>query len=156
MAEENRSAPNAAQNANLDAHFEANRLKVRVVTPEHIVVDTDATAIVLPGQAGVMEVLPGAAPLMTAIGAGLLVVRGGGEGDQTFVVARGFAEVLPDRVTVLAEYAEKQEAVDKGAAEQLLKDGQKAMQDAGQDPARYRAARLMVVEAETKLGKTGA
>lgn len=152
MAEESKAAPNAAP----DANFEANRLKVRVVTPEHIVVDTDATAVVLPGQAGVMEVLPGAAPLMTAIGAGLLVVRGGGEGDQTFVVARGFAEVLPDRVTVLAEYAEAPDAVDKGAAEQLLQDGQKAMQEAGQDPSRYRNARQMVVEAEAKLGKSGA
>jgi F-type H+-transporting ATPase subunit epsilon len=117
-------------------------------------VDTDATSIVLPGQAGVMEVLPGAAPLMTAIGAGLLTVRGGGEGDQTFVVARGFAEVLPDRVTVLTEYAEMPDAVDKQAAQQLLDDGQKAVQEAGQDPARYDRARLMVVEAEAKLGTT--
>jgi F0F1-type ATP synthase epsilon subunit len=62
--------------------------------------------------------------------------------------------VLPDRVTVLTEYAEMPDAVDKQAAQQLLDDGQKAVQEAGQDPARYDRARLMVVEAEAKLGTT--
>lgn len=149
----------AEQTTGLDVaqgtQFEPNRLKVRVVTPERILVDSDATAIVLPAQAGVMEVLPGAAPLMTAIGAGLLIVRGGGEGDQTLVVARGFAEVLPDRVTVLAEYAEEPDSVDKTAAQQELDEGKKAMQEAGQDPARYDSARLTVLEAEAKLGTQG-
>ncbi len=142
------------------AQFEQNKLKVRVVTPEHVLVDTDAASITLPGQSGVLEAMPGAAPLLTAIGAGELVVRGGSDGagqgaEQKFIVARGFAEVLPDRVTVLVEYAEKPEAVDKAAAEKLLQDGQKQVQEAGQDPVKYDAARLVVVEAEAKLGKQG-
>ena len=135
--------------------FEQNRLKVRVVTPERILIDTDAASVTLPGEAGVLEALPGAAPLLTAIGAGELLLGGGAGGDQRLVVARGFAEVLPDRVTVLVEYAEQPDAVDKGAAEQLLRDGQKQEQDAGQDPGKYQAARLMVLEAEAKLGRTG-
>lgn len=136
--------------------FEGNRLKVRVVTPERILVDTDATAVTMPGQAGVLEVMPGASPLLLAIGAGDLIIAGGeAGGDQKFVVARGFAEVLPDRVTVLVEYAAKPEEVDKAAAEQLLQEGQKRQSEAGQDPAKYDAARQMVLEAEAKLGRPG-
>ena len=133
--------------------FDQAKLKIRVVTPERILVDTNADSVTMPGQAGVLEVLPGAAPLMTAIGAGELVVAGGEGGEQKYVVARGFAEVLPDRVTVLVEYAEAPDAIDKGAAEQQLQEGQKQESDAGDDPARYAAARLMVLEAEAKLGR---
>ena len=140
-----------------ESQLEQNKLKVRVVTPERILVDTDATSVTLPGQTGVLEAMLGAAPLLTAIGAGDLIVRGGtGEGgEQKFIVARGFAEVLPDRVTVLVEYAEKPEEVDKAAAEKLLQDGQKQVQDAGQDPVKYDAARMVVAEAEAKLSKQG-
>ncbi len=135
--------------------FPQNRLKVRLVTPERILLDTDATSVTLPGEAGVLEALPGAAPLLTAIGAGELLLAGGEGGDQRFVIARGFAEVLPDRVTVLAEYAEAPDAVDKPAAEKQLRDGQKQVGEAGDDPAKYRAARSVVLEAEAKLGRAG-
>lgn len=137
--------------------FEAGKLKVRVVTPERILLDTNASSVTLPGEAGVLEPLPGAAPLLTAIGAGELVVTGaeGGAGDQRLIVARGFAETLPDRVTVLVEYAERPEAVDKAAAEQQLREGEKQVAEAGDDLARYTAARRTVLEAEAKLGRAG-
>ncbi len=135
--------------------FDPNRLKVRVVTPEQILLDVDAASVTLPGEAGVLEPLPGSAPLLTAIGAGELIVSGGAGGEQRLIVARGFAEVLPDRVTVLVEYAERPESVDKAAAEQQLQQGQKLVADAGDDPARYDAARQVVLEAEAKLGRAG-
>ncbi len=133
--------------------FDGSKLKVRVVTPERILLDGDAASVSLPGLAGILEVLPGAAPLMTAIGAGPLVLTGGGAGEQKFVVARGFAEVLPDRVTVLVEYAETPEGVNQAEAEQQLSEGQKLEQEAGDDPAKYESARLAVAEAEAKLGR---
>ena len=139
-----------------NTQFEQGRLKVRVVTPERVLLEADATTVTLPGLSGVLEVLPAAAPLLTAIGAGELIVTGGSsKGEQKLIVARGFAEVLPDRVTVLVEYAEAPSAVDKKAAEQQLQAGQKAVGEAGQDPERYGAARLMVAEAEAKLGRMG-
>ena len=139
-----------------DTQFEQGRLKVRVVTPERVLLEADATTVTLPGLSGVLEVLPAAAPLLTAIGAGELVVTGGAGGEQKLIIARGFAEILPDRVTVLVEYAEEPKAVDKKAAEQQLKIGQKAVEEAGQDPERYQSARLTVLEAEAKLGRAGA
>jgi F-type H+-transporting ATPase subunit epsilon len=139
-----------------ESDFAAGRIKVRVVTPERILVDTDATMITMPGEAGVLAAGPGSAPQLTAIGAGDLIIAGGDAGgEQKFVVARGFAEILPDRVTVLVEYAEVPDKVDKAAAETLLKEGEKAEQDAGQDPAKYSAARRTVLEAEAKLGRPG-
>ncbi len=141
-----------------DTQFEQGRLKVRVVTPERVLLEADATTVTLPGLSGVLEVLPAAAPLLTAIGAGELLVTGGSgaSGEQRLIIARGFAEILPDRVTVLVEYAEEPKAVDKKAAEQQLKIGQKAVEEAGQDPERYQSARLTVLEAEAKLGRAGA
>ena len=106
-------------------------------------------------MAGVLEVLPGAAPLMTAIGAGDLLLAGGEGGEQKLVVARGFAEVLPDRITVLVEYAEAPDAVDKSRAEEQLREGEKQVGEAGDDPQKYAAARMVVLEAEAKLGRAG-
>ncbi len=135
--------------------FDGSKLKVRVVTPERILIDMNAASVTLPGQAGVLEVLPGAAPLMTAIGAGALLLAGGEGGEQKLVVARGFAEVLPDRVTVLVEYAEAPDTVDKSRAEQQLREGEKQVGEAGDDPQKYTAARMVVLEAEAKLGRAG-
>lgn len=139
-----------------DTDFPAGRIKVRVVTPERILVDTEATGVTMPGEAGVLAAGPGSTPQLTAIGAGDLIISGGDAGgEQKLVVARGFAEILPDRVTVLVEYAESPDKVDKAAAEQLLQEGKKAEQEAGQDPAKYSAARRTVLEAEAKLGRPG-
>lgn len=138
-----------------ETEFQSNLLKVRLVTPERILVDTDAASVTLPGAAGILEALPGAAPLLTAIGAGDFIITGGEGGEQKFIIACGFAEVLPDRVTVLAEYAQKPEEVDRAAAEELLTEGRKAISEAGQDPTKYDAARALVLEAEAKLGTPG-
>lgn len=136
--------------------FQAGRLRVRVVTPERTLLDTNAASITMPGETGVLSAGPGSTPQLTAIGAGDLIVTGAESGgEQKFVVARGFAEILPDRVTVLVEYAQPPDKVDKAAAEQLLREGQKAEQDAGQDPAKYDAARRTVLEAEARLGRPG-
>lgn len=136
-----------------ESNFAQGKLKVRLVTPERILVDTDASSVSLPAAAGVMEALPGAAPLLTAVGAGELVLAGAEGGDQRFIVARGFAEILPDRVTVLAEYAERPEEVDKAAAEQLLKEGEKQLAEAGDDPEKNDSARRTIVEADARLGR---
>jgi F-type H+-transporting ATPase subunit epsilon len=72
------------------------------------------------------------------------------------VVARGFVEVLPDRVTILAEEAEKPEEVDTGAVQQQLQHGEKLWNEAGEDPEKYERANEVIREAEVKLESTGA
>jgi len=134
----------------------ADELKVRLVTPERILVDRRVTAVEVPGKNGYFEVLYGHAPLLSVIGAGEVRLHGGDGGDQRFVVARGFVEVLPDRVTILAESARKPEEIDTGAAEEQLQHGQKLWNEAGEDPEKYAHANEVMREADAKLESAGA
>ena len=103
---------------------ESNSLRVRLVTPERILFDTKANAVELPGKSGYMEVLYGHAPLLAELGAGDVRVHGGAEGgDQTYNVSWGFVEVLPDRVTILANDTLKPEEIDVARAQQQLDRG---------------------------------
>jgi F-type H+-transporting ATPase subunit epsilon len=134
----------------------ADQLKVRLVTPDRILVDQTAEAVEVPGKNGYFEVLYGAAPLLSEIGAGEVRLHGGEAGEQRYVVARGFVEVLPDRVTILAEEAEKPEEVDTGAVQEQLQHGQKLWNEAGEDPEKYAHANEVMAEAEAKLESAGA
>jgi len=80
-------------------------LTVRLVTPDRLLVDATAQAVELPSMSGYLEALYGAAPLLAELGAGEVRLHGGSSGDQKFFVAWGFVEVLPERVTILAETA---------------------------------------------------
>jgi F-type H+-transporting ATPase subunit epsilon len=134
----------------------ADQLKVRLVTPERILVDQMVEAVEVPGRNGYFEVLYGHAPLLSIIGAGEVRLHGGDAGDQRYSVARGFVEVLPDRVTILAETAQKPEEIDAGAAEEQLQQGQQLWSEAGEDPQKYAHANEVMREAEAKLESAGA
>ncbi|HUB20423.1 MAG TPA: ATP synthase F1 subunit epsilon [Acidobacteriaceae bacterium] len=134
----------------------ANFLKVRLVTPDRILVDQTADAVEVPGKSGVFEVLYGHAPLLSEIGAGEVRLHGGEAGEQRYVIARGFVEVLPDRVTILAESAEKPEEINSGEVEQQLQHGQQLWNEAGDDAEKYAHANEVMREAEAKLAGAGA
>lgn len=134
----------------------SDQLKVRLVTPERILVDQTAEAVDVPGKSGYFEVLYGHAPMLSEIGAGEVRLHGGDSGDQRYVVARGFVEVLPDRVTILAESAQKPAEIDAGAVQQQLQHGQQLWNEAGEDPEKYSHANEVIAEAEAKLASTGA
>ena len=103
--------------------------QLEIVTPEKKVVDTAATEAQIPGKNGYLGVLPGHAPLITELSVGEVTFRDGGQ-EQRLAVAWGFAEVLPDKVTILAETAERPGDIDverarkaKQRAEQRLTSG---------------------------------
>jgi F-type H+-transporting ATPase subunit epsilon len=131
------------------------QLRVRLVTPDRILVDQTADAVDVPGKSGYIEVLYGHAPLLSAIGAGEVRLHGGEAGDQRYSVARGFVEVLPERVTILAETAQKPEEIDTGAAQEQLQHGQQLWNEAGEDPEKYRHANEAIAEAEAKIASAG-
>lgn len=126
-------------------------LAVRLVTPDRVLVDATADAVELPSSAGYLEALYGHAPLLAELGAGEVRLHGGSAGDQRFFVAWGFAEVLPERVTILAEEAEKPEEIDRGEAEQELQAAQEAWRNAGDDGQGYDDANAMERKAEAKI-----
>jgi len=91
-------------------------LTLEIVTPDQPLVRETVDEVVLPGTEGELGVLPGHTPLLTTLKIGALWYRKGDERHHV-AIAFGFAEVLPDRVTVLAQMAERAEAIDVARAE---------------------------------------
>ena len=126
-------------------------LAVRLVTPDRILLDATAEAVELPSMSGYMEALYGAAPLLAELGAGEVRLHGGSSGDQKFFVAWGFVEVLPERVTILAETALHPEEIDRAEAQQELQEGEKLWEEAGDDGEKYDEANALMRQAEEKI-----
>src|ERR1700678_2150910 len=126
-------------------------LAVRLVTPDRVLLDATAEAVELPSMSGYMEALYGAAPLLAELGAGEVRLHGGTSGDQKFFVAWGFVEVLPERVTILAETALHPEEIDKAEAQRELQEGEKLWQEAGDDGEKYDEANAIIRRAEAKI-----
>jgi F-type H+-transporting ATPase subunit epsilon len=126
-------------------------LKVRLVTPDRVLLDATASAVELPSMSGYMEALYGAAPLLAELGAGQVKLHGGSAGEQVFFVAWGFVEVLPERVTILAEIALHPEEIDTAEAQQELMHSQELWNQAGDDQAKYDEANAAARVAEEKL-----
>jgi F-type H+-transporting ATPase subunit epsilon len=127
--------------------------QLQIVTPEKKVVDAAATEAQIPGKNGYLGILPGHAPLITELAVGELTFRAGTE-EQRLAVAWGFAEVLPGKVTILAETAERPSEIDrerarkdKERAEQLLISGDTNVDvERTLDTLRKAEARLQVAE----------
>jgi F-type H+-transporting ATPase subunit epsilon len=134
---------------------EAKQLRVRLVTPERILFELAADAVDLPSKSGYMEVLYGHAPLLAELGAGDVTLHGGPEGDQKYNVSWGFVEVLPDRVTILANDALKPEEIDVPRAQEQLDRGHKMWNEAGDSEEKYDRALHVIAEAEAKLATAG-
>jgi F-type H+-transporting ATPase subunit epsilon len=100
-----------------------------IVTPDHLVAHDSVTSVTIPGKSGQLGILPGHAPLLTELVPGeLIYVRDGAS--HLLSVNSGFAEVLPDRVIVMARSAERAEEID-------VERAQKAKQRAEERLKRY-------------------
>src|SRR3954449_7037929 len=92
-------------------------INLQLVTPDRLLVNEQVDEVEIPGSEGYFGVLPGHTPLLSALAVGELWYRQGRE--RTFLsMALGFAEVLPDRVTVLAQIAERAEDIDLARSEE--------------------------------------
>ena len=93
-------------------------IELVVVTPERQLLRETVVEVEIPGKDGQLGILPGHAPLMTELGIGVLSYKTTTSSQPVVIaVLQGFAEVLPDRVTVLAETAERAEEIDLARAE---------------------------------------
>lgn len=134
-----------------DTNTNSGLLAVRLVTPDRVLLDATADAVELPSMSGYLEALYGAAPLLAELGAGEVRLHGGSSGDQKFFVAWGFVEVLPERVTILAETALHPNEIDRNEALQELQEGEKLWQQAGDEGDKYDEANAVTRKAEEKL-----
>jgi F-type H+-transporting ATPase subunit epsilon len=131
-----------------------NQLRVRLVTPERVLFEHTATAVELPAISGYMEVLYGHAPLLSGLGAGDVTLHGvsdGGDSATRYNVSWGFVEVLPDRVTILANDALKPEEIKVDRAQKQLDGGHEMWNEAGDSEEAYDEALHVIAEAEAKL-----
>jgi len=134
-----------------------DQIQLEVVTPERAVLAEEVDAVVLPGINGELGVLPGHVPLLTRLDIGEMVVHRGGE-QRRFFVVRGFAEILGDRVRVLAQECEGVDEIDVEQAraeleeaeqevkklEQRRDDGEDELLDRYRDSLRKNRKRLMM------------
>ena len=131
----------------------SDAFKLEIVTPEKKVVDTAAEEVQIPGKNGYLGVLPGHAPLITELAVGEISYRENSQ-ESRLAVAWGFVEVLPDKVTILAETAERPSEIDverarksKERAEQRLTSGDTAVDvDRALDALHRAEARLDVAD----------
>jgi F-type H+-transporting ATPase subunit epsilon len=108
-------------------------IELVVVTPEKQLLREKTVEVQMPGEGGYLGILPGHAPLMTGLGIGELSYHdAAGKESQHVAIVRGFAEVLPERVTILAETAERAEEIDVERAKAALARAEKRL--ASNDP----------------------
>lgn len=108
----------------------AGNIKIEVVTPEKSVINEEAQIVMAPGSLGEFGVLIGHTPFFTTLKVGIIRYKDI-KGEERFVfVNGGFAEALPDRVTVLAESAERRRDIDVERAKSALKRAQERLEKA--------------------------
>lgn len=99
------------------------KIQLQIVSTDRLLVNESVDEVEIPGSEGFFGILPGHTPLLALLGAGELWYRQGGE-KHYLAMAFGFAEVRPERVTVLAEFAERSDEIDVARAEAAKKRAQ--------------------------------
>ncbi len=127
----------------------AETFQLEIVTPEKLVIRDTADEIQIPGRKGYIGVLPGHAPLITELGSGEISYRSNGQLHR-FSMAWGFAEVLPDKVTVLAETVERADEIDVSRAKQSLTKAEELLKTA-QTEDEFSVATSKIQRAEARL-----
>ena len=136
-------------------------LKLEIVTVERMLFTDDVDMVIAPGSEGVMGILPNHASLLTALKYGELVVRKQGQDDQIFAIGGGFLEVLPNKVTVLADVAEHADDINieraqqaRDRAQQIIESGSLSMDELVRAEAAIRRALLRIKVAQKRRGGT--
>ena len=128
-------------------------VRFEIVTAERVVSSEEVDVVVAPGMAGEMAVLPHHAPLLTTLRPGEIRVVKDGE-DSYIAVSGGFMEVLGNKVTILADTAERAEEIDLQRTEEALQRAQEELASAASDMDLERAlASIRRSQARMKVGR---
>jgi F-type H+-transporting ATPase subunit epsilon len=125
------------------------KLQLQVVSAERSLVNETVDEVVVPGADGYFGVLPGHTPLLALLGAGELWYRQG-QARTYLLIAFGFAEVQPDRVTILAQVAEKAEEIDVARAEAAKRRAEQRLANPTLDMD-FERARIAMMKALIRL-----
>ncbi len=116
------------------------KIHLDLVSPERMLLSEDVDMVTVPGADGYFGVLPGHAPVMSALRPGVIDVKGGEDGDMKLFILGGFAEVTPTSVSVLAEEAIPFPEFTVDMLDQRIKDAEEDLAAAQNDVDRQRVA----------------
>jgi F-type H+-transporting ATPase subunit epsilon len=123
-------------------------IELQIVTPDRMLVKEQVDEVEIPGSEGYFGVLPGHTPMLASLAVGEMWYRKGQE--KTYLsLANGFCEVLPDRVTILAQIAERAEDIDPARAEEAKRRAEQRLQNA--KDVDYERARTALVKSLARL-----
>jgi F-type H+-transporting ATPase subunit epsilon len=126
-----------------------NTFQFEIVTPEKLVVRDVAEEMQIPAKNGYIGVLPGHAPLITELAVGEITYRNNGY-THHIALAWGFAEVLPEKVTILAENAERADEIDVKRAQEAKERAEQRLRSSNTE-VDFERAQNALQRAETRL-----
>ena len=134
----------------------AGNIRLEVVTPEKIVVSEEAQIVASPGSEGEFGVLTGHTPFLTSLKTGIIRYTDASGKEHFVFVSGGFAEALPDKVTVLAESAEVSTNIDvKRAQEALARAEKRLAEERTREDIDFARARASLERATVRIRVAG-
>ena len=130
-------------------------IKLEIVTPDKAVVSEDVQIVMAPGSLGEFGVLIGHTPFLTTLKVGMVRYTDADGTEHRVFVSGGFAEALPDKVTILAESAERRRDIDLERARAALDRAKQRMEAAQKDAVDYARARAALERALHRLRAAG-
>ena len=128
-------------------------MRLEIITAEREVYSEDVDVLVAPGIEGELGILPHHAPLMTALQPGEIRIRKDGE-DEFMAVSSGFLEVMDNKVTILADTAERSDEIDEARVQEAMKRAEERIQNRESDMDLERAvAALRRSQARLKVSQ---
>lgn len=129
----------------------AELLKLEVVTPEKYVVSENVEIVMAPGTLGEFGVLSGHTPFLTSLKSGKITYKDTAGKERLLFVSSGFAEALPDRVTILAESAERRRDIDIDRARAALERAQKRLAQEKTENINFQRAKAAMYRAIERI-----
>ena len=125
----------------------ADKVAFELVSPDRLLMSVEADAVAMPGMEGDFGVLPGHAPVISALRAGIIEVEGAADSPDRIYIAGGFAEISADRLVVLAEEAVVVSDMDRASLEQRIQEANEGLAAAEDgEPRRLTEGKIAVLQ----------
>ncbi len=121
----------------------AEAFKFELVSPERLLVSEQVISVVIPGTEGELTVMANHAPLMTTVRPGVVTVALASGSTERYVVFGGFADIVPQGCTLLAESAVAVKDIDRDDLASRIRDAREDVADAKDDEGRTKAEQLL-------------
>ena len=121
----------------------AEAFQFELVSPERLLVSEEVESVVIPGAEGEMTVMANHAPVMTTVKPGVVTVKTAAGATERYVVFGGFADILPEGCTLLAESAVAVKDIDRADLARRIQDAREDISDAKNDETRTKAEQFL-------------